>query len=304
MGKNLVVAAASNYCPKHVRVWLNSLRATGYCGDILVILYNDICELDSWLRDRGVLVFRPQGNHLADYHAKFGKRKTRWRYLMRKLHLYDWRTHIGEVPVVVDRFFHLWQWLSSNVAVDYELVLHTDIRDVFFQADPFQWLEAHSKENRLVLSSEGLDICDEVWGRNNMESAYGSVLRQHFAQHKIYNAGVFAGTADFIRDIALANYLASQGTPIVNPDQSSLNILVCLEPYRRNVLVTTAEESFAAQLGIRSNEEYQTLMREPAPVIRDGKVLTPDGQLYCIVHQYDRFPELNQTVMSMYDVES
>lgn len=304
MGKNLIVAAASNYCPKHVRVWLNSLCATGYSGDILVILYNDICGLDLWLRERGVLVYRPTGNHLAHYHAKFGNRKTRWRYLMRKLGFYDWHTHIGEVPVVVDRFFHLWLWLSTNAAADYDLVLHTDIRDVFFQGNPFRWLEEHRGGYRLVLSSEGLNINEEAWGRDNMESAYGVVLRQHFAQHKIYNAGVFAGVAPFVRDISLVNYLASQGTPIVNPDQSSLNILACLEPYRENILVTTTKDSFAAQLGIRSNDEYQTLMREPAPVIRDGKVMTPDDQLYCIVHQYDRFPELNRAVASMYDIES
>jgi hypothetical protein len=110
--------------------------------------------------------------------------------------------------------------------------------------------------------------------------------------------------------------------PIPIVDQAVFNYLVSQQPYSNKILKTTNRDAWAIQLGVTEEaikagsgdigikakndpsyiEEYKKLYEDVQPhIAEDGTVYTKkDGDAFCIVHQYDRIPSLNEKIVKKY----
>jgi hypothetical protein len=67
--------------------------------------------------------------------------------------------------------------------MEYDYVVTTDVKDVYFQAYLFKFLNSR----KLVVASEALKYKDEPLGNENLMQAYGPYVYEHFKDNEIFN---------------------------------------------------------------------------------------------------------------------
>jgi hypothetical protein len=183
--------------------------------------------------------------------------------------------------------------------MEYDYVVTTDVKDVYFQADPFKFLNSR----KLVIASEALKYKDEPWGNENLMQAYGPYVYEHFKDNEIFNVGTFGGKSEYVKDMVFNIFTNAINRPIPICDQAVFNVLINTQPFKG---VVTKTMQWAAELGTIMDpskiNSFRPNLLYPEPVFKDG-VLTLDGTPYPIVHQYDRVPELKKFVQQKYGQE-
>jgi hypothetical protein len=294
MAKDCIIGGASNYNWEKVKYWVNSIKATGFKGDIVLVATNiDTATLQK-LAENGV-----------------------------KIHAYGRKTDTGFVndsrnAPHVERFIYIWDYLMNNP--DYRFVTVTDTRDVIFQKDPTEFLTKHMFGRSLIASSEGLLYKDEPWGSQNMKETFGDYLYKTFQDYLICNVGTISGYHEDVRDFLLLLFQQSINRPIPIVDQAVFNFLINQAPFKDEVLVAKNSLGWAAQLGVTQAAieagagdiglsvkrdpslmaKYLELYQDKQPVIDGATVKNTDGIEFCIVHQWDRIPSLKTEIERKY----
>ena len=278
--KDLIVGCSTNYDWSKLKYWINSVNASGFDGDKVLILMN--CDKDTVQKvtDAGfsIIAF----NQDADGNL----------------------TYQSQLMVHVERFIHIYKLLKST---DYRYVITTDVKDVIFQKNPVQWLEENLPEGHedLVFSSESIKYKDEPWGRQNITECYGQGIYEDFKNNTIFNVGVLAGRGHAMRDLTLQLFLNSLNRPIPIVDQAVFNIMVSRHPYVKTSMYMKSEDGWACQLGTTADpskiDSFRPFLLEPSPKLEGDKVVTSEGIEYTIVHQYDRVPEWKKVIEEKYD---
>ena len=276
---DLVIGCFTNYHWDKIQYWVNSLDQSGFTGKKLMVVYN--CEFSTAqkLLDRqyNLLAFaRDDDKNLLYYPEEF--------------------------IIVVQRFFNMWNYLSEISIDDYRYIITTDVKDVVFQSNPSIWLEKNlKKSDKIVASSESLHYRDEPWGDENLRNSFPQVYPK-IKDKIIRNCGVLAGDARTMRDLFLNIYLLCKGSPVHNPDQAALNVLLNLEPYKNITKFVNSEDGWAAQLGTSADlsKNFTPFLTEPRPKMVDDQITTSKGFVYPIVHQYDRIPEWRPIIEGKY----
>jgi hypothetical protein len=215
--------------------------------------------------------------------------------------------------IVVERFLHYWVMLTNPTnSKTIRYVIATDARDVIFQRNPSDYLDTLVPHpSQLVVSSEGIQYCNEPWGKNNLTQSFGPIMYEYHKNNTIINCGVLAGTFDLFMGLCKSIYLMSAGTLQHvpgggGPDQAALNLLLETEAYRSKTIVSRHHDDWAAQLGTTMDpnkiQEYRPHIAEPLPVFdkHSGLVTNINGLPYTIVHQWDRVPEVREAVGRLY----
>lgn len=164
------------------------------------------------------------------------------------------------------RFFHIWNYLNDAES-NYDKVLITDVRDVYFNSDPFESLE----EKKLTATSEIITYEGEQWNKEHLIYNLGMIGMVTLLAKAVYNVGVFGGDADLVKNMCSDIYLLSAGKPKV-ADQTSFNYLIQTK-YKS---VTNFTEDLAIHLHV-VNAGLVDIDLDKIPS-------------YKIVHQYDRIP--------------
>ena len=296
MEKDLIIGAASNYTWNELKYWVNSIRASKFEGDVVIVGTNMTRETIDKLTSEGVV-----------------------------LQLYGTVDDDGNIHAPqnnaphVERFFYIWNYLEKNKD-KYRNVFTTDTRDVIFQGNPSEWMTKNLFYS-LVVSTEGIRYKNEPWGNQNLLDTFGPFFHQKLSDEIICNVGVMAGDANYIRSILLNIFMMSMNRPIKIVDQAVFNFIVRMTHTSEESWITTNRDSFAVNLGttqkaidsgsgdigaIYGNDpskmiEYQLLYEDDQPVIGDnGKVVNGYNEPYLIVHQYDRIPELKEKIEELY----
>ena len=289
--KDAIIGGASNYTWDDIKYWVNSIKATGFKGDIVVVASNVDIEFVDKLSSLGVIVSL-YGNQNGDrYETK------------------------SSLAPHVERFFWLWNHLRS-VGENYRYVTVTDTRDVIFQKDPTAFLEEICMHKPIVTSSEGLLYKDEPWGHNNFGEAFGPFFQKVFEEAEICNVGVIGGEMAYVRDMLLMIFQMSLNRPITIVDQAAYNFLLNTQPYLSENVMATVDDKWAVQLGttkaaldagsgdIGKDEEaklkYEKAFLGSQPIINGAEVTNAEGVAYAIVHQWDRIPTLAAEVVKHY----
>ena len=284
--KDLILGCITNYTFDKIANWVNSIERSGFDGHKVVIAYNVGFDIVDELTKRNFTVVtfnRDDANRKFTYRENFN--------------------------IVVDRFYHSWKVLS-NIENEVRYVIATDVRDVIFQTNPTEWLDSllPSEFNTLIASTEGIRYKNEVWGNNNMRLSFPFV-HEYMSNRVIYNAGVMAGKVFVIKDLFLNIFMICANMPHTipgggGPDQAAYNVLLTMNQYENITRFTTAKDAWAAQLGTVADpnkiSQYRPHLIDFEPIIENGQVFNNEGRKYCIVHQYDRVPNLLPLINSKY----
>lgn len=301
-GQALVMGAAIGYGPEHVRPFLGSLRKSGYRGDIALIVNRaDLASFRAHATCVGVILI-PADEWMPNRAPVY-----RWRVLGKLLwfpfQALEWAavSAAGWLPVSAEkrrrlqsglarrlyhpqlaRFFYYEDFVAQH---PYGRILLTDVRDVFFQRDPFEQLPAAGLA--VGLETEAYTIGTEFWNSRWIRNSYGSKALSEIGQHPVSCAGVTFGD-----HAAISNYLrrmcdeilsASLRAVVMQADQGMHNYLLwtgCFGTYTRL-------PTFGSAVATLNTIEYETLPTNPK-----GELLNADGSVVSIVHQYDRCPKL------------
>ena len=251
--RNLLIGAISgNYGIKDVDRWVES--STGFGCERILLLYNNTnSELSEYLLSKNIDVVVPEFDMYGQYTTKFETNTAN----------NDLESSYNLVHNV--RFFHIWQILND---ADYDKVLITDVRDVYFNRDPFEYVP----HNLIIASSEVVKYENEDWNKRHLFVNLGGIGTDTLIDKEVYNVGVFGGCGHYVRNICRDIYLMSIGKKLV-ADQTSFNYLI-QTTYKDDVMFTDLSNNFAVHLD----------------VIAKGFVTFDMNTLdrYFIVHQYDR----------------
>jgi len=251
MKTNLLIGAISgNYNITDVSGWIETSNFDDV--DRVLMLYNDNEELEKFLINNNIQCIKPT-------HDFWGRSE-------------EFTTNTGTMNLATSyslihniRFYHIWQFLSQT---KYKNVIITDIRDVYFNDNPFVCLD----ETKITATSEIITYEQEQWNKQHLYENLGFIGIDLLLKCPVYNVGVFGGPAELIKDLCSDIYLLSVGKPKV-ADQTSFNYLIQTK-YKDVTNFTNLTDQFAVHLH----------------VINAGLVefdLNNVSQ-YKIVHQYDR----------------
>lgn len=274
MEKNLIIGGFTNYGINQLKPWVLSAKEVAGDNDVVLVTGKTSTQTIDWLKNQGVIIFP--------------------------------MTHVDGVPIHVLRFLSIYEYLRHNWA-KYKFVVTTDVKDVYFQSDPFEHFENEiyiGSTVKLIIASEGLRYKDEPWGDDNLKQSYGPYVYEQFKNNVIYNVGTFGGTSEYVKDMVFNIFTNAINRPIPICDQAVFNVLVGTQPFK-DVVRTTV--SWACEAGTVADpskiEQFRPKLLCYEPVFKDGVVYTQDRHVFPIVHQYDRVPEWKKFVMEKYNQE-
>jgi len=279
--KDLVIGCTTNYDWNKLKYWVNSINKSGFQGDKVMVAFNIDYETIEKLSQAGFQVILP---------GKPNEQTQRYEYE-------------SSLPVHVERFVHIYNYLQSHDT--YRFVITTDVKDVVFQKDPTKFLGMELPGAKLMFASESMLYKDEPWGNQNLMETFGPFFHERFKDNIIYNVGVLAGRGDAMRDLCAMIFVMSVNRPIPIVDQSTFNFMISQEPYKSVARYMTSEEGWACQLGTTADpsklEQFKPFLLEPSPIMVEGEVATSSGNVFTIVHQYDRVPEWKKVIEEKYN---
>lgn len=262
--KNLIIGGFTNYGIDQLKPWVISAKQVAVDNDVVLVYGNATDETLDWLVEQNVVIVP--------------------------------MLQAQNVPIHVLRFLSIYEYLDKHWQY-YDYVVTTDVKDVYFQADPFKFLV----DRKLVIASEGLKYKDEPWGNENLFQAYGPYVYEKFKDNEIFNVGTFGGKSEYVKDMVFHIFTNGINRPIPICDQAVFNVLLNTQPFKNIVTKTT---QWAAELGTIMDpskiEQFKPNLLCDEPIWEDGKLKYSDGLVFPIVHQYDRVPVLKKFVQEKY----
>lgn len=253
--KNLLIGAISgNYSPKDLENWVDTSNWEN-CDRVLLLYNPSNNGLEEYLKINNISIIVPNfdfwGNNKNTFNFNTGA--------------CDFNTSYDLIHNI--RFFHIWNFLQDNV---YDKVLITDVKDVYFNSNPFNLLSS----SFITATSEEIIYENEEWNKAHIHYNLGIIGLQMLLDKPVYNVGVFGGNYELIKNICADIYLMSVGKYKV-ADQTSYNYLIQTK-YKDKTIFTSLKDNLATHLH----------------VINAGLVQFNLDNInqYSIIHQYDRIP--------------
>lgn len=248
--RRLVLGAAVGFRPHQVRVFIESLRGSGYQGDIVMLVGPTDVALARYLRRHGAAA------------------KRTW--FIRRIH----------GPIHAYRFQLFAGFLHAN-GERYDEVLVSDVRDVAFQAHPFAGIK--NSACHFFLEGDKRCIGDEPTNMIYMRSFLPPEEVEQIKPYRISCCGVVLGGI-----AAMTTYLDRMAADLaavplkirrkIGADTAFHNRIAHLTHAAPVMLIENNKH--VATMGIEPEETYGL-----GP---SGTICTLAGKLPAILHQYDR----------------
>jgi len=186
-----------------------------------------------------------------------------------------------------DRHLHFWQWLTS---IGYDNFGFTDAKDVVFQSDPFKHLGVLG--GRIILTCEGMEQDQSPWNQGDWFQAQIDTRQFKFpyTERPVINGGVVFGDRHCLKNHFLLLWMTTLKSLGQCTDQGVLNILYnFLEKHWEYEVTDPRSDNFcltgeAAKHGL---VDY---------LFQNNCLKNDSGEDYCIVHQWDRIPNVNTSL--------
>lgn len=293
MRRNLILSTAHRLRSSAVEPFFQSLRQSGYSGDLVIFCSavdrESIGQMKSW--GAQVVPFHFSGKHV-------GNRAARFWWLWKKA----FASGISEQNKerLAHKVFHLFyrrhllylDFLRARTAV-YDKVFLTDCRDVFFQSDPFAWEQAPGLHFFLEEEANKLGVCSHHirW----ITSQFGSAMLEEWADETVSCAGTVFGDLSGMLDYLTAmvtQTMAVNSLRAADGDQGVHNYLLLADRFPKSTL--------------HANRQGPIMTLGPVDVANlnfdeRGRVLNDAGSIVPVLHQYDRDPSLRATVLGQLD---
>lgn len=262
--RRLVLGAAIGFDVAQVRVFVELLRASGYGGDVMMLIGWPGLRVGRYLKSRGVDVIRV----------------FQTRSFSRSVHARRYAIYLDYIKA---RAGH------------YDQVMMSDVRDVVFQANPFAGID--TPKCHFYLEAAPRTIGDDPTNLRWVRGCFTAAEADALAHHRISCSGItIGGTAEIIAYLEhMVAKISAMPLRIYRTighgyDQAIHNFLVYLDPAIDGVV----EEN---------NGHIATMALEPRELYSldaAARIRGPDGRLYPICHQYDRFPDIRAAVEAHY----
>ena len=261
--KYTIVGCITKYGVEQIRPFVESIEQSGFKGDKLMLVYEITQDTIDYLTNKGWLLVQSE----------------------------------PQQHIILQRFRDMYQLLHQY---ETDVIIWVDVKDIIFQKDPTEWLNKWMRRDILAFS-ESLKFGDEVWARLNAGTSFP--MEWEWLQDKeIHCAGTIVGKRDAIRDLFIDIYRWSLTTsnPEQLADQAAYNILIHLHQFKDKVQFVKQQEGFAAQLHLKLKKGDTLPYTEILPFIDGSCVKNEKGELYTLVHQYDRNEELKKLIENKY----
>ena len=198
---------------------------------------------------------------------------------------------MGDVQVNALRYFAYGSFLRS-LPVEVENVMLTDVRDVVFQRDPFDFdidgkLCCFMEDNEQTIKS---CYANSTW----MARAFGDEVLDELGHNLISCSGTTIGPLDAVRDyvslieseiLSISNRTPGITQTLEGIDQAVHNYLICKGKLPDARLISNAEGPVITLAHVMPDK-----LRKD----EQGQLLKNDGEVVNVVHQYDRHPDLKE----------
>jgi hypothetical protein len=278
---DLIMTLAYRYKWEDLSVFVNSLKNTGFSGDIVVFAARLDARTIREMESRGVIVrrvFLPL-YHLHNVLLVPGWRP--WRFLLKLIPCRALKRSIAKhvFSIMCARFAHFHAYLARHPD-KYDRVMITDARDVCFQGDPFENLDGESIVTFLENQPISENKANLVW----LVQTYGQKFPPDLLHKPIACAGVTLGNADgmfdYLSKILNGMYHAVQMRTVEGTDQAIHNYL-----FHLGLLPGSSVMANGNPICMTMGPGDPFELDEEFRLVSNGKVVS-------ILHQYDRFPAL------------
>ena len=261
--KYTIVGCITKYGVEQIRPFVESIEQSGFKGDKLMLVYEITQDTIDYLTNKGWLLVQSE----------------------------------PQQHIILQRFRDMYQVLHQY---ETDIIIWVDVKDIIFQKDPTEWLNKWMRRDILAFS-ESLKFGDEAWARLNAGTSF-PMEWEWLQNEEIHCAGTIVGKRDAIRDLFINIYRWSLTTsnPEQLADQAAYNILIHLHQFKDKVQFVKQQEGFAAQLHLKLKKGDTLPYTEILPNINGIEVKNQKGELYTLVHQYDRNEELKQLIENKY----
>lgn len=169
-------------------------------------------------------------------------------------------------------------------------VFATDYRDVVFQTNPSDWMEANIGADKIIIGTEKVKIKDEPGAVRWANHILGEERYELLKEEEVLNSGTIAGESDALCDLFLRIYELGIDTGEwgwAQSDQTVLNWIVRQSPFKEITRVPAFAEHFAAVVCCAITGRYEGKLSDECPEMVNGIVYPKgDKQPFCILHQY------------------
>jgi hypothetical protein len=295
--KDVVLAASMGYHYRQLSAFIRSLQETGYDGDIVLYMAETDDDTICRLRDEGVIV----RHFLYPFRNSNKLRNPLFRLwpLVRPVaaRLRDPNAiHalcIAFQNLSVMRYF-LYRGFLKMSPVRYRNVFLTDLRDVYFQRNPFErmngrGLKAFVEEPWLT---QGADVNNSRW----LREMYGENMVQRLSDKLLICSGTILGDYESVCD-----YLDEFVRRV--PEAQSV-MRMGLDQGMHNYLIYTGKLKEVTLFPNRTSEVLTMgLVKEKGELPRneDGEFVDVNGVPHAVIHQYDRDEELAARIRGRYE---
>jgi hypothetical protein len=260
--RRLVIGAAYKYGPDQVRAFVESLRSTGYAGDVIMLAGRLQWRLKAYLARHGVRAFP------------------------------HWSTRRLHGPIQAHRFERFAKVLAG-VAGRYDQVAVSDVKDVLFQRHPFA--DVREPGCRFYLEAAPWTFATEPTNRRWAKLFLSADEFAAISPRRISCCGVVLGDAVSVAAYLtrLARYLQALPRELRLEGGADTVFHNKMAHLTHEVPGTIVENDMhVATMGISPPGTYVAGA--------DGLIRTADGRVPAILHQYDRLPDIAAAVAAKY----
>lgn len=261
--KYTIVGCITKYGVEQIKPFVESIERSGFSGDKLMLVYEITQDTIEYLNSKGWTLIQSE----------------------------------PQQHIILQRFRDMYQVLHQY---ETDIIIWVDVKDIIFQKDPTDWLNENMNKDILAFS-ESLKFGDEEWARLNAGTSF-PMEWDWLQNEEIYCAGTIVGKKEAIRDLFISIYRWSLTTSNQEQlaDQAAYNILIRLHQFKDIVQFVKQQEGFAAQLHLKLKKGSNLPYTEELVTIDGDEVKNSKGELFTLVHQYDRNEELKKLIENKY----
>lgn len=214
------------------------------------------------------------------------------KHLVEQLNAFGVKVHFHKVEdgdLFIDRFHCYENILKENK--HYETVLHTDVTDVIFQKNPFDFISTD-----LVITSEEIQIDKETWNANALKGIYDQKTYNLIKDRYVLCGGIFGGPVhkfiEFCHKI-IEEYkeVQSRGAFIHGIDQPLIQKIVYADKFKINI--KRLHDGFGVNLHV---VKYYPDLFAGLVNVNSTNVTNENHERFAVVHQINRFSDLHNTL--------
>lgn len=182
----------------------------------------------------------------------------------------------------------------------YDLLIITDVFDVYFQNDPFNKLDIEKYD--VFVSGEGVRVNQEPWNSHNISTLFPEEI-QYCMDKEIICSGIIAGKKQALIKLYDDMFRMCENSNNSHniKDQAALNVLIAKNNID-NIKIFNLDDCWAMHCAVAGPTQFfhswgfSSNIKYRIPKMINNKVCSGDGPEYDIVHQFNRVPSWNNTI--------